>query len=47
MLCVVQGTVSIAGYTLWAGVRRLCMVGGRYIGHKEVRHNCGKGTLGE
>ena len=32
MLCVVQGTVSIAGYTLWAGVCRLCMVGGRYIG---------------
>ena len=48
MLCVVQGTVSIAGYTLWAGVCRLCMVGGRYIGpDKEVRHNCGKGTLGE
>ena len=28
-------------------VRRLCIVGGRYIGHKEVRHNCGKGTFGE
>ena len=38
---------SFYSNTWCAGVCRLCTVDGRYIAHKEVRENCGKGTLGE
>ena len=38
---------SFYNNTWCAGVCRLCLVGGRYIAHKEVRESCGKGMFGE